>query len=170
MNQGYLTDSDEIDEAIQAKALPWRRDEKEQSPKAQEEFPPWINNKDYLPYASPTNTLMGKKKMLFEIQNNNFLKFQVCPSTTLKFLQWLAFFGETAKPQLDQAQDGIPSLKCSTSTASTRLNWKIADKESLWGNFSAEIPKIRAWRTPFPKWTRPQPQKPQIIRDFNTKM
>ena len=76
MNQGYLTDSDEIDEAIQAKALPWRRDEKEQSPKAQEEFPPWINNKDYLPYASPTNTLMGKKKCFLKFKIIFFLNFR----------------------------------------------------------------------------------------------
>lgn len=50
-----------VDEAIQSKALPWRRED-EIGPgysKVQEEFPPWINNKDYLPYASPTNTLMG---------------------------------------------------------------------------------------------------------------
>lgn len=50
------------EEAIQAKALPWRREEGEADtsvPKVQDEFPPWIKNKDYLSYDSPSNTLMG---------------------------------------------------------------------------------------------------------------
>jgi len=46
--------------------LPWRRSSsKDESSSAQairqEEFPPWIDNKDYVPYyASPTNTYLGK--------------------------------------------------------------------------------------------------------------
>ena len=59
-NSAFVGDA-QMDEAIQSKALPWRRED-EIGPgysKVQEEFPPWINNKDYLPYASPTNTLMG---------------------------------------------------------------------------------------------------------------
>jgi len=59
-NTGFIGDAPE-DEAIQSKALPWRRED-ESGPgysKVQEEFPPWINNKDYLPYDSPTNTLIG---------------------------------------------------------------------------------------------------------------
>lgn len=54
--------------------LPWRRStlKEEQStsvPLKQEEFPPWIDNKDYMPcYASPTNTFLGK---LNESNNNN---------------------------------------------------------------------------------------------------
>ena len=61
-NNAFVGDA-QLDEAIQSKALPWRRED-EIGPgysKVQEEFPPWINNKDYLPYASPTNTLMGKQ-------------------------------------------------------------------------------------------------------------
>lgn len=45
--------------------LPWRRDSDVEASSAQvvrqEEFPPWIDNKDYLPYyASPTNTYLAK--------------------------------------------------------------------------------------------------------------
>ncbi len=66
-NQAYLVDEPApVEEAIQVKALPWRRGEDEagnqQPPKVQEEFPPWINNKDYLAYDSPSNTLMGKQR------------------------------------------------------------------------------------------------------------
>ena len=60
-NRGFVGDVP-VEEAIQSKALPWRRED-EIGPgysKVQEEFPAWINNKEYLPYASPTNTLMGK--------------------------------------------------------------------------------------------------------------
>ena len=49
---------DEDDEAIQSKALPWRRseEESEERPKLQEEFKPWI-----MPYeSSPSNTVTGK--------------------------------------------------------------------------------------------------------------
>merc|ERR1712083_327314 len=67
-NSAFVGDA-QLDEAIQSKALPWRRED-EIGPgysKVQEEFPPWINNKDYLPYASPTNTLMGVSKHNSEV-------------------------------------------------------------------------------------------------------
>ena len=46
-------------------SLPWRRDSNVETTSAQvvrqEEFPPWIDNKDYLDnYASPTNTYLAK--------------------------------------------------------------------------------------------------------------
>ena len=65
-NAAFVGDDAQLEEAIQAKALPWRRGEvsEEVHPKVQEEFPPWINNKEYLPYASPTNTLLGKYRAL----------------------------------------------------------------------------------------------------------
>lgn len=71
-NQAYLVDEPApVEEAIQVKALPWRRGEDEagnqQPPKVQEEFPPWINNKDYLAYDSPSNTLMGVSRNNTEI-------------------------------------------------------------------------------------------------------
>ncbi len=45
--------------------LPWRRsgsiDQSSAQAIRQEEYPPWIDNKDYMPcYASPTNTYLGK--------------------------------------------------------------------------------------------------------------
>jgi len=67
-NRAFIGDAP-VDEAIQSKALPWRRED-EMGPgysKVQEEFPPWINNKDYLPYDSPTNTLMGVSKHNSEV-------------------------------------------------------------------------------------------------------
>ena len=54
---------DEDDEAIQSKALPWRRseEESEERPKLQEEFKPWI-----MPYeSSPSNTVTGKIRFPF---------------------------------------------------------------------------------------------------------
>ena len=46
-------------------SLPWRRESNVETSSAQvvrqEEFPPWIDNKEYLPYyASPTNTYLAK--------------------------------------------------------------------------------------------------------------
>jgi len=67
-NRAFVGDTP-VDEAIQSKALPWRNQD-EIGPghsKVQEEFPPWINNKDYLPYASPTNTLIGVSKHNSEV-------------------------------------------------------------------------------------------------------
>ena len=69
-NRGFIGDVP-VEEAIQSKALPWRRED-EIGPgysKVQEEFPAWINNKEYLPYASPTNTLMGKFALIGYIYN-----------------------------------------------------------------------------------------------------
>ena len=41
--------------------MPWRRTDDDQNvPRAQDEFPPWINNEEYLPYTSPTNTVIGE--------------------------------------------------------------------------------------------------------------
>jgi hypothetical protein len=61
-NKAFEEDTEEKTEAIQSKALPWRREEVDidVTAQTQKEFPTWINNKDYLPYTSPTNTLMGK--------------------------------------------------------------------------------------------------------------
>ena len=43
--------------------LPWKRDDSDvQLPAVamqQREFPAWINNKDYVNYSSPSNTLLG---------------------------------------------------------------------------------------------------------------
>ena len=43
--------------------LPWKREDSDiQLPAVaikQREFPPWINNKDYVNYSSPSNTLLG---------------------------------------------------------------------------------------------------------------
>ena len=60
-NIAFIGDAQTEDEAIQSKALPWRREDDmgEGYSKIQEEFPPWIKNQDS-PYESPTNTLMGK--------------------------------------------------------------------------------------------------------------
>ena len=60
-NRAFIGDAQTEDEAIQSKALPWRREDDmgEGYSKIQEEFPPWIKNQDS-PYESPTNTLMGK--------------------------------------------------------------------------------------------------------------
>ena len=60
-NRAFIGDAQSEDEAIQSKALPWRREDDmgEGYSKIQEEFPPWIKNTDS-PYESPTNTLMGK--------------------------------------------------------------------------------------------------------------
>jgi len=44
--------------------LPWKREDSDiQLPAVaikQREFPPWINNKDYVNYSSPSNTLLGR--------------------------------------------------------------------------------------------------------------
>ena len=62
-NEAFIGDdsNNDSDEPIQSKALPWRREKDAQAePRAQDEFPPWINNDEYLPYNSPTNTVIGK--------------------------------------------------------------------------------------------------------------
>ena len=60
-NEGFIESEVEREEAIQSKALPWHRSAEAEPPKLQDEFPTWIKNKEYLPYASsPSNTLTGK--------------------------------------------------------------------------------------------------------------
>jgi len=67
-NIAFIGDAQTEDEAIQSKALPWRREDDmgEGYSKIQEEFPPWIKNQDS-PYESPTNTLMGVSKHNSEV-------------------------------------------------------------------------------------------------------
>lgn len=72
-NQGFVDDEadnsggsemEENEEPIQAQTLPWKHEGTAAAPRAQEEFPPWIKNKDYINYSSPSNTLMGKESSL----------------------------------------------------------------------------------------------------------
>ena len=49
----------------------WNSGEDAPAPKAQDEFPPWINNKEYLPNAgSPTNTLTGGSSLSSDHSNH----------------------------------------------------------------------------------------------------
>ena len=63
-NEAFIGEDEDIsnvDEPVQSAALPWRRTDDDQNvPRAQDEFPPWINNEEYLPYTSPTNTVIGE--------------------------------------------------------------------------------------------------------------
>merc|ERR1739844_822936 len=63
-NEAFIGEDEDNsdDEPVQSAALPWRRTDDDQNvPRAQDEFPPWINNEEYLPYTSPTNTVIGTK-------------------------------------------------------------------------------------------------------------
>lgn len=76
----YVGETDDAPKTSAESTLPWRRDSVTNQPDAdmsrgqevseydrssmalkQEEFPPWISNKEYIPnYASPTNTLLAE--------------------------------------------------------------------------------------------------------------
>ena len=68
-NEAFIGEDEDIsnvDEPVQSAALPWRRTDDDQNvPRAQDEFPPWINNEEYLPYTSPTNTVIGESSHTF---------------------------------------------------------------------------------------------------------
>lgn len=79
-NPVYEVDEDDAPKTSAESTLPWRRDSSTNPPDSdmargqevadydrssvalkQEEFPPWITNKDYIPnYASPTDTLLAE--------------------------------------------------------------------------------------------------------------
>ena len=57
--------------ATAASVLPWKREDSDVQLSAvamqQREFPAWINNKDYVNYSSPSNTLLGKSVAISQL-------------------------------------------------------------------------------------------------------
>jgi hypothetical protein len=56
--------------------LPWKRDDDDDEtfPVKQSEFPPWVENKEYTSYYSPTNTFLGtcQLNMMVELRVDVF--------------------------------------------------------------------------------------------------
>jgi len=59
-NNAYDNPGFEHEQPVTEEVLPWKREGLVDDSQRQREFPSWINNKDYVHYSSPSNTLLGR--------------------------------------------------------------------------------------------------------------
>lgn len=59
-NNAYDNPAFEHEKQVTESVLPWKREDLGDDSQRQKEFPAWINNKDYVHYSSPSNTLLGR--------------------------------------------------------------------------------------------------------------
>ena len=64
--------------------LPWKRDDDDDEtfPVKQSEFPPWVENKEYTSYYSPTNTFLGTCHLNVIVEFRETLTFSLCLQVT----------------------------------------------------------------------------------------